>query len=291
MPIKEPGVLLRVRDVQGDVWTYNPADGLWYTQETRPFNWAYLTQKWAPLTEVLPEPEGKIKPPWDDAIVAALNAFQERGDLHPFTCPRDHFTDGEVKLRATRKGWACTAAPACGYTQDWAHSFMADVPPTQQPQEATIPPSLVSVDTGTPIQDDSGQLKAELADALDVALDRNRMNQDAIQGWDYDEDLGPIADALLAAGWRPPLPKWEQDLNDGIGIDNTQRVYTEADLVDACAQTMNRERDGQTVEWGFRDIGADNVRAVPHDQAVSAAVPDVVETVYRLVHPWKVDED
>ncbi len=174
------------------------------------------------------------------------------------------------------------------------YAFVEDLsrvdPPSQSPHDAPNTPTS-SVDTGTPKQDDSGQLKAELADALDVALDRNRMNQDAIQGWDYDEDLGPIADALLAAGWRPPLPKWEQDLNDGIGIDNTQRVYTEADLVDAYAQTMNRERDGQTVEWGRRfPDGRVEFMGTERASAEDAVRPGT-EVVYRLVHPWKVDED
>lgn len=72
---------------------------------------------------------GKIKAPWDGATVAALNAFQDREEFHPFTCPREHLTPGEAKLIATLDGWTCSRAPACGYTQDWAHTFMAQVEP------------------------------------------------------------------------------------------------------------------------------------------------------------------
>lgn len=66
----------------------------------------------------------KTRPPWDGPTVAALNAFQASGTTHPFTCPRDHDTPGEAKLVATVDGWVCSHTPACGYTQDWAHTFM-----------------------------------------------------------------------------------------------------------------------------------------------------------------------
>jgi transcriptional regulator with XRE-family HTH domain len=70
-------------------------------------------------------PDQKIHPPWDDRTVAALNAFQAAEAMHPFTCPRDHVTAGDMKLVATSDGWVCCGAPACGYTQGWAHAFMA----------------------------------------------------------------------------------------------------------------------------------------------------------------------
>jgi hypothetical protein len=61
--------------------------------------------------------------------VVSLNAYQEEGQMHPFTCPQDHYTmHGElfeeaVCLRATTGGWICWW-PRCDYEQHWAHEFM-----------------------------------------------------------------------------------------------------------------------------------------------------------------------
>lgn len=64
-----------------------------------------------------------IRAPWDATTVAGLNAWQASGHVHPFTCG----TDGcRTTLRATEAGWECPAG--CGYTQDWAHDFMAAGP-------------------------------------------------------------------------------------------------------------------------------------------------------------------
>lgn len=64
---------------------------------------------------------------WTDEQVAALNAYQERGQFHPFTCPGDYrHCDKQRNLIATPAGWVC----ACGqYRQDWAYAFMME-PPT-----------------------------------------------------------------------------------------------------------------------------------------------------------------
>ena len=62
----------------------------------------------------------KIRPPWTPEQVAALNEFQRRGGMHPFTC----VCNSNKILLATGKGWLCPSG--CGYTQDWAHAFMAD---------------------------------------------------------------------------------------------------------------------------------------------------------------------
>ncbi|MFI6302150.1 hypothetical protein ACIBCH_09785 [Amycolatopsis thailandensis] len=247
MPIKEAGVLLRVRDIQGDVWTYNPADGLWYTQETRPFAWVHLTRKWAPLTEVLPGSDGKITPPWDAAIVAALNAFQERGEFHPFTCPREHFTDGEVKLRATRKGWVCTAAPACGYTQDWAHAFMADVPPAQSSQGAPKPSSPVSVVGGGSDAGVNDELRAcFLAELVDIIHD----NPTAFLRVDAEATADQVVEHFTQAGWRPP-PTDEK------------------------------------AEWGCRWPGTGVVQQLgSRDEAEAYRIPGT-ELVCRRVSPWE----
>lgn len=61
---------------------------------------------------------GVITPPWTDDQVRALNAYQRRGDRHPFTCGGEYCG---ANLVATRDGWKC---PDCNYTQNWAHDFM-----------------------------------------------------------------------------------------------------------------------------------------------------------------------
>ncbi|MHB9862158.1 hypothetical protein [Streptomyces sp. YIM S03343] len=66
----------------------------------------------------------RIRPPWTPEQVATLNAFQERGGTHPFTCGNDSH-DVSVVLMAHRDGWHCSD-PGCDYRQDWAHAFMAD---------------------------------------------------------------------------------------------------------------------------------------------------------------------
>ncbi len=62
--------------------------------------------------------------PWTPDQVASLNAYQQSGVMHPFTCG-----DTECRrvcsepLAARGDGWYCMR---CGYTQDWAHAWMAD---------------------------------------------------------------------------------------------------------------------------------------------------------------------
>ncbi|MET9073906.1 hypothetical protein ABZX95_17400 [Streptomyces sp. NPDC004232] len=65
-------------------------------------------------------PADEIRAPWTCAQVTALNAFQRRGGMHPFTCGADHC---DAVLTARRDGWECSTH---GYVQDWAHAFMAD---------------------------------------------------------------------------------------------------------------------------------------------------------------------
>lgn len=71
---------------------------------------------------------------WTDEQVAALNAYQDRGDVHPFTCSGNRSDDAHKaaqeehggdfgQLVATRQGWVCNA---CDYRQFWAHDFMFD---------------------------------------------------------------------------------------------------------------------------------------------------------------------
>lgn len=69
-----------------------------------------------------------IRAPWTPEQVAALNAFQQRGGMHPFTCGGDH-TPGSPPLIAYTDGWRCPQpyGEACDYQQGWAHGFMADL--------------------------------------------------------------------------------------------------------------------------------------------------------------------
>lgn len=84
------------------------------------------------------------KAPWTNEQVAALNAYQQAGVMHPFTCPNrsepGHVCDPEWGrgdkgvLRATNDGWVCTG---CDYTQDWAHDFM-EKPIAHDPHMVTV---------------------------------------------------------------------------------------------------------------------------------------------------------
>lgn len=70
-----------------------------------------------------------LKAPFSPEHVVALNAWQQRDNVHPYTCiehaRQDHrLTDGA--LFATVRGWIC---PYCDYTQDWAHASIADRQP------------------------------------------------------------------------------------------------------------------------------------------------------------------
>jgi hypothetical protein len=75
----------------------------------------------------------KIRPPWTPQQVAALNGFQRRGGMHPFTCVHEHAGPAPT-LVARPDGWHCpgTYTAPCDYRQDWAHAFMAE--PTTWPQ-------------------------------------------------------------------------------------------------------------------------------------------------------------
>lgn len=73
-----------------------------------------------PETRIMHEvPSEHIHAPFTPGQVGALNRWQSRPGVHPFTCGSDGC--GAV-LIAYPSGWEC---PRCGYTQNWAHSFMA----------------------------------------------------------------------------------------------------------------------------------------------------------------------
>jgi hypothetical protein len=78
----------------------------------------------------------KIEPPWTPVQVSALNSWQRRGSVHPFTCGNRDAPGHEAYARqlgqgdhgiliAEKTGWRC---PVCGYRQYWAHDFMVETP-------------------------------------------------------------------------------------------------------------------------------------------------------------------
>lgn len=70
---------------------------------------------------------GKIYAPWPDEVVLNLNAFQLRGEFHPFTCGID---SDHGSLIALPGGWICPDDD-CDYTQNWAHEFMGATYPSE----------------------------------------------------------------------------------------------------------------------------------------------------------------
>lgn len=62
----------------------------------------------------------KITTPFSEEQVKALNAYQETGVFHPFTCGID---SRHRDLVATPDGWIC---PDCFYKQNWAHKFIVE---------------------------------------------------------------------------------------------------------------------------------------------------------------------
>lgn len=68
--------------------------------------------------------EEMLHAPWTPDQVVALNQWQLRGDVHPYTCPGENGPlCSRRDLTATPDGWICE----CGrYTQDWAWEHAAE---------------------------------------------------------------------------------------------------------------------------------------------------------------------
>lgn len=135
-----------------------------------------------------------IEAPWTPEQVAALNAFQARSNIHPFTCGK---CGGLEVLVATSTGWLCPKD--CGYSQTWAWESMAteggwpvawphaeragregDSQPLPLPNDRPAIQDLVIADIlkrkelgirryGTPLQ--AGNGRNALLDAYEEALD------------------------------------------------------------------------------------------------------------------------
>lgn len=65
--------------------------------------------------------EKQIEAPWTDEQVRSLNAYQNVGTFHPFTC--GNHRGYSPSLVATNRCWQC---PECSYVQGWCWRFMAD---------------------------------------------------------------------------------------------------------------------------------------------------------------------
>jgi len=74
---------------------------------------------------ILPLAATKVQSPFSKEQVEYLNAYQESGLMHPYTCPKPHPDEGERVLVAATAGWWCPEK-GCPYKQNWAHAFMAD---------------------------------------------------------------------------------------------------------------------------------------------------------------------
>jgi hypothetical protein len=103
---------------------------------------------------------GRIVAPWTQAQVVGLNRWQMAGYVPEFTCGNRRtlfHVPGEDVLVATVAGWVCPSG--CGYTQDWAHAFMADDPPAPHPLITVEEPDACPycLDLGFNRPDDSGE--------------------------------------------------------------------------------------------------------------------------------------
>jgi hypothetical protein len=119
----------------------------------------------------------QIRAPWTPEQVAALNRFQLRGGMHPFTCGASHAGPSPA-LVARPDGWHCpgTYRAPCDYRQDWAHRFMADPDAWPKPfadlqRAAATERSAAPVEPPTRLRRLRAQLAAEHAKA--VAADQH----------------------------------------------------------------------------------------------------------------------
>ena len=70
----------------------------------------------------------KITAPFTSEQGQALADYQDHGTRPPLICGAIHATGRSPLLAPTHSGWICPD-PACGYTQDWAWTYMATSAP------------------------------------------------------------------------------------------------------------------------------------------------------------------
>jgi hypothetical protein len=236
-----------------------------------------------------PTPEPVLTAPFTSEQVDALNAFQKSGRMHPFTCGGEHVSGGPY-LVARRDGWHCSDpyAEGCGYTQNWAHAFMADPgawpapfpAPTARPTPASVPVQASSgtaqdglADTGTEFvqQTDSPDWDAiEAAEAETTEADIDQMMADGIPvqvitGAPQTMGSTPImisvvtpvpADATLRDRIRSAIHDADDhwcNYNDGADYDALTTavlaaVQPEVDRAETAEAALARVRE-QCAEW------------------------------------------
>lgn len=117
------------------------------------------------------EGASRLLPPWTDEQVRALNAYQQAGYMHPFTCPNrsdgQHQNDGSDlgTLVAGTDGWWCRD---CEYTQRWAHEFMADPRSSRGVSGTSSPSEVVTRLFGLP---GSENLETDLGSAYEMQIE------------------------------------------------------------------------------------------------------------------------
>lgn len=109
-----------------------------------------------------------VSAPWTDEQIRALEAWQELGHVHPYTCPADDHHGHSVSLVPTTDGWVCPVAEPRRVVQAWAYhqtldqSLHPSAPSWSQPAPDVFqqiarhaPPGATSSDERTlPIIDD-----------------------------------------------------------------------------------------------------------------------------------------
>ncbi|MGW0032077.1 hypothetical protein ACWDXD_19905 [Streptomyces sp. NPDC003314] len=183
-----------------------------------------------------------IHAPWSTEQVQALNDFQQRGGMHPFTCGAIHASGRSPVLDATHSGWICPD-PECTYTQDWAWAFMTQPTPAaarqaggQQPDDADalcghcgVPksshhhPWTSTDDAIANAPWNAPEHPAAGPDDTQTGTDRERVRLAIARQWldetgsgrtvdDLDDaEFGTLADAVLAALGKTTTPAVEED--------------------------------------------------------------------------------
>lgn len=257
-----------------------------------------------------------IRAPWTPEQVTALNAFQQRGDMHPFTCGGDH-TPGSPSLVAYTDGWRCPQpyGEACDYRQDWAHAFMADpaaasavpvaAPPTEQAAlreriELALHSELTEYrlgrDTGlivqrltdaalrgTPPAADRGSVLLEAADALDADMER------FFAEWPDEPRNSPYAlgrkDAAallrrLAAETPQPETQAAPEAEDPARIDRLRPEFTEHSSIESIDAQLRRARSQQR-RWHLRAEWLISLRQGRMEQKERGEWPDAAPAVVQ----------
>jgi len=134
-----------------------------------------------------------LRAPWSDEQVDALNRFQRRGDVHPFTCPNhSEMRDIDRALFATVNGWICAH---CDYRQDWAHEAMVSGPVLESyyklPCDVALPPATI-------IRKGCG------LDVLMTAI--NERAERPAEECRFGDPSRHIPEAITGQAWRPGEP-------------------------------------------------------------------------------------